>query len=355
MYARLKPLLFKSDPERVHERAMQALAWTAAHPGALRPLGAACRVRDPRLEVRAFGLTFPNPVGLAAGFDKNAVAVPTWAALGFGSVEVGSVTARAQPGNPQPRLFRLPADEAIVNRMGFNNAGAEAVAARLAALRQSGWAEVPLGVNLGKSKVTPLEGAPGDYLASLARLWPHADYFAVNVSSPNTPGLRALQEAARLDELLTAVMGFAAAQTVGKPILLKVAPDLTDAQLAEVAELAQRHGLAGLIATNTTVARDGLSAPFSEAGGLSGAPLKARSLEVLRFLTGLGTGLPVVSVGGVGSAADVVDRLAAGACLVQLYTSLVYEGPFLLRRLNRGLLERLERAGLGSLDDLRPG
>ena len=194
MYTRLKPLLFRSDAERVHERVMGALAWAAGRPGALRLLGAACVVRDPRLQTRAFGLTFPNPVGLAAGFDKNAVAVPTWAALGFGFVEVGSVTSHAQPGNPKPRLFRLPEDEAIVNRMGFNNDGAEAVAARLMTLREAGSVQVPLGVNVGKSKVTPLDDAPQDYLRSLETLWPHADYFVINVSSPNTPGLRALQE-----------------------------------------------------------------------------------------------------------------------------------------------------------------
>ena len=350
MYTRLKPLLFRSDAERIHERVMGALSWTAERPGALRLLGAACTVRDPGLSTRAFGLNFPNPVGLAAGFDKNAVAVPTWAALGFGFVEVGSVTARAQGGNPRPRLFRLPEDEAIVNRMGFNNDGAEAVAARLAALRKTGNVTVPLGVNVGKSKVTPLERAPQDYLESLGTLWPHADYFVVNVSSPNTPGLRALQERERLDELLGAIGEFTAAQPP-KPVLLKLAPDLSDAALAEVAELATTHRLAGLVATNTTVSRSGLKTPLDEAGGLSGKPLRARSLEVLQFLTGLGTGLPVVSVGGVASADDIFARLEAGACLVQLYTSLVYEGPLLVRRLNRGLQARLEQEGL-KLQDL---
>ena len=343
MYRRLKPLLFRGDPERVHERAMAGLAWAAEHPGALRLVSAACSVRNPRLETRAFGLTFPNPVGLAAGFDKNAVAVPTWAALGFGFIEVGSVTAHAQPGNPKPRLFRLPADAALVNRLGFNNEGAAAVASRLETLRQSGL-QVPLGVNVGKSKVTLLEDAPADYLASLRQLWPYADYFVINVSSPNTPGLRALQERERLTELLAEVQTFRTSQPA-KPVLLKVAPDLSDHELADIAELAVNHELSGLVATNTTVLRRGLSAPFDEAGGLSGRPLKARSLEVLRFLTSLKTGLPLVSVGGVNSADDVVARLEAGAVLVQLYTSFVYEGPFLLRRLNRGLLARLEQRG----------
>lgn len=344
MYTRIKPLLFRSDPERIHERTMRALSKAARHPGALRLLGAACTVRDPRLTTHAFGLTFPNPVGLAAGFDKNAVAVPTWAALGFGFVEVGSVTAHAQPGNPRPRLFRLPEDEALVNRLGFNNQGAEVVAARLAALRKTDGVRVPLGVNVGKSKLTPLADAPNDYLSSLKKLWSHADYFVINVSSPNTPGLRALQERERLAELLSAVTAFAASRPP-KPVLLKVAPDLSDAELAEVSGLVASYNLAGLVATNTTVSRGGLKTPSDETGGLSGQPLRARSLGVLRFLTGLGTGLSVVSVGGVATADDVFRRLEAGACLVQLYTSLVYEGPLLVKKLNQGLLARLEQDG----------
>ena len=345
MYARLKPYLFKSDPERVHERVVRLLAWSAEHPAALRLVGALCTVRDPRLTVRAFGLTFPNPVGLAAGFDKNAVAVPTWAALGFGFVEVGSVTAYAQPGNPKPRLFRLPDDEGLINRLGFNNEGAAAVAARLKTLRAEGPVAVPVGVNVGKSKVTPLGDAPRDYLASLERLWPYADYFVLNVSSPNTPGLRALQERLQLERLLTEVRAFAADRPP-KPVLLKLAPDLSDTGLAEAAEVAVQHGLAGLVATNTTVGREGLKTVTEEGGGLSGRPLRKRSLEVLYCLAGLKTGLPIISVGGVGTVDDAAERLQAGACLVQLYTSLVYEGPFLLKALNRGLLGRLERRTL---------
>ena len=359
MYARLKPLLFRSDPERVHERVMGGLSWAAEHPGALRLVSAACSVRDTRLETHAFGLTFPNPIGLAAGFDKNAVAVLTWAALGFGFVEVGSVTAHAQPGNPKPRLFRLPDDDALVNRLGFNNEGAVAVASRLQTLRRSGNLHVPLGVNVGKSKLTPLDDAPEDYLRSLRQLWPFADYFVINVSSPNTPGLRALQERERLTELLGAVQDFRTSHPA-KPVLLKVAPDLSEHELADIAELAVKYGLSGLVATNTTVLRQGLqqslrqgsSASFNEAGGLSGQPLKARSLAVLHFLTSLGTGLPLVSVGGVSSVDDVITRLEAGAVLVQLYTSLVYEGPFLLQRLNRGVLGRLEQRGV-TLSDLK--
>lgn len=354
MYSRLKPLLFRSDPERIHERAMAGLGWSASHPGALRLIDTVCGVHDPRLTTRAFGLTFPNPIGLAAGFDKNALAVPTWAALGFGFVEIGSVTAHAQPGNPKPRLFRLAEDEALINRMGFNNDGAVAIARRLEALRQDLPVRVPIGVNVGKSKITPLDDAAEDYLASLRRLWPHGDYFVINVSSPNTPGLRALQERERLSELLSAVTEFAATQPP-KPLLLKLAPDLNSTELAEIAELALNFGLSGLVATNTTLARDGLKTLIDEAGGLSGRPLKGRALEVLHFLQSLGTGIPVVSVGGVASADDVWERLGAGACLVQLYTSFVYEGPRLLRQLNRGLLQQLEARGLGSLEELPRG
>lgn len=324
---------------------MGGLEWVAHHPGALRLIETFCTVHDPRLETRAFGLNFPSPVGLAAGFDKNALAVPTWAALGFGFVEIGSVTAQAQPGNPKPRLFRLPEDEALINRMGFNNDGATVVAKRLEHLRERGFASVPVGVNVGKSKVAPLDEAAEDYLASLQFLWPHGDYFVINVSSPNTPGLRALQERERLTALLSAVTEFAA-ERPPKPLLLKLAPDLSDAELAEIAELAVRFDLSGLVATNTTIAREGLRASVDETGGLSGRPLKKRALEVLTFLQSLGTGLPIVSVGGVRDANDVWERLEAGACLIQLYTSFVYEGPFLLRRLNRQLVGKLKEEKL---------
>ncbi len=351
-YALLKPLLFRADPETVHDRVMGELARAGRHPGALRLFSSLYSVQDPRLTVRRFGLTFPNPVGLAAGFDKNALAVPTWPALGFGFTEVGSVTAQAQPGNPKPRLFRLPEDEALINRLGFNNGGAAAVATRLEALRRK-TLPTPLGINLGKSKVTPLDDAPSDYLASLETLWPYADYFAVNVSSPNTPGLRALQEGGRLERLLDTVTGYAANQPARKPILLKIAPDLSFEQLDEIVRLALEFGLGGLIATNTTVARAGLRNPINEAGGLSGRPLGTRSLELLRYLrVQVGDALPLVSVGGIFSADDVWERLRAGASLVQLYTSFVYRGPGLLKDINKGLLARLDESGAGGLEDV---
>lgn len=352
MYSLLKPLLFRADPENVHDLAMSLLERTSRHPGALRLVRTACAVRDERLAVRCFGLTFPNPIGLAAGFDKNARAVPAWLALGFGAVEVGSVTALPQEGNDKPRLFRLPQDEAVINRMGFNNAGAEGVAARLAHLFQThGKPDAPLGINLGKSKLTPLEDAPRDYLRSLSLLWPFGDYFAINVSSPNTPQLRELQDRDKLEVLLDSLASYVETQREPKPLLLKISPDLTLEALNAVVELAQKYRVSGLIAANTTVSRTGLKTIVDEAGGLSGRPLRARSLEVLRHIRAR-TDLPVISVGGVWTADDVYARLEAGACLVQLYTSFVYEGPGLLRGLNRGLLDRLERDGQPSVQAL---
>ena len=352
MYELFKPWLFRQDPEAIHDRVMHGLAWLGSLGPGLELVRQLCAVQDKRLEVTAFGLRFPNPIGLAAGFDKNAIAVRAWPALGFGHVEIGSVTALAQPGNDRPRLFRLPEDQALINRMGFNNQGAEAVAARLERLQQTfGKLPVPLGINLGKSKITPLEEAPQDYLQSLSRLWPYGDYFVINVSSPNTPGLRALQEKERLQELLSAITGFAQHR---KPLLLKIAPDLSWEQIDEVLTLVEQYRLSGLIATNTTTGRDGLNTAIREAGGLSGKPLGKRSLEVLKYLhQQLGDRLPLVSVGGIFSAEDVWERLTNGATLVQVYTGLVYEGPFMLKRLCRGLLARMQLEGIGSLEKLR--
>ncbi|MCX7602082.1 MAG: quinone-dependent dihydroorotate dehydrogenase [Meiothermus sp.] len=353
MYELLKPWLFRQDPETIHERVMHGLAWLGQRGPSLELVRRFCSVQDERLGVTAFGLHFPNPIGLAAGFDKNAVAVRAWAALGFGHVEVGSVTALPQPGNPKPRLFRLPQDQALINRMGFNNQGAEAIAARLEQLQQTfGKAPVPLGINLGKSKVTPLEEAPKDYLKSLSVLWPYGDYFVINVSSPNTPGLRALQDKDRLEELLAALVGFTQHR---KPLLLKIAPDLTWEQIDQILALVEQYRLSGLIATNTTTSRTGLTTPTLEDGGLSGKPLRERSLEVLRYLyTRLQGRLPIISVGGIFSAADVWERLASGAALVQVYTGFVYEGPLMVKKICRGLLERMEREGVRGLAQLRP-
>lgn len=319
------------------------------------------RVRDPRLVQRVWGLRFTNPVGLGAGYDKWGAAVPGWYAMGFGFAEVGTVTAVPQEGNPRPRLFRLPQDEALINRMGFNNDGAEATARRLAAWDRAGLLHrIPLGVNVGKSKVTPTERAVDDYVATLDRLWAYADYVVLNVSSPNTPGLRDLQESSQLGGILEAVIALnrRRADELGaepRPVLVKIAPDLDDPQTDAVVDLVQAVGADGLIVCNTTVARDGLASPESlsaEAGGLSGRPLRERSMAMLRRVVSRAPELPVVSVGGVATADDAWERLAAGARLVQIWTALVYGGPMTVARINRGLVRRMEREGVHSLAEL---
>ena len=342
----IRPLLFaRGDPERVHEEVLRLLAWTSRRPALTGALSLAMRAAGPasapRLKRQVFGLTFPNPIGLAAGFDKNAIAVPALAALGFGFVEVGTVTRHPQPGNPRPRLFRLPKDYALLNRMGFNNDGAEAVAARLVSLPRL---PVPLGISLGKSKVTPLEEAEQDYLASLDLLYPYADYFAVNVSSPNTPGLRELQQRDRLDSLLAALIArlreraAAEGRARPRPLLLKVAPDLDEAAMEELVAVCLSRGADGLIATNTTRDRQGLTRPLNAAGGISGRPLLDRALAVVSRLHSLAGGrLPIIGCGGVATLDDARRMLDAGATLLQVYTSFVYEGPALPRRLARGL------------------
>jgi len=313
-------------------------------------------VRDPALEVEAFGIRFPNPVGLAAGFDKTGEHFNALGALGFGFVEIGTVTAEAQPGNPRPRLFRLPADQGLLNRMGFNNPGAAAVADRL----RGAAIEPVLGINLGKSKVTPLEDATADYLRSLDLLEPFARYLVVNVSSPNTPGLRTLQDAKPLRELLRALRGrtaeLAAARGESpKPILLKIAPDLTDEQVDEAVGIAVDEGTAGLIATNTTISREGLRTPRAAvepmgAGGISGAPVRQRAREVVARAWRTAEGrLPIVGVGGIFTADDAWEMIRAGAALVQVYTGFVYGGPGVVRDINRGLLRRMRQEGITSL------
>ncbi len=319
-------VLVRLDPETAHHAAMLVIQALGAAPAVARLVRRRAVAGAPR--VTTMGIRFPTPFGLAAGFDKNAVGVRGLGALGFGHVEIGTVTALAQPGNPRPRLFRLPADGALINRMGFNNEGAEAVAARLAALRRQG-ALPGVGVNIGKSRAVAVEDAVTDYRTSARLLAPHADYLVVNVSSPNTPGLRGLQELDRLEPLLAAVREEAGIT----PLLVKIAPDLEDDAVRRIADLVVRLGLAGVVATNTTTARDGLvTAPEEVAamgeGGLSGAPLKARSLEVLQVLrAALPADRCLISVGGVASAADVRERLALGADLVQGYTGFLYRGP----------------------------
>ncbi|HET7326352.1 MAG TPA: quinone-dependent dihydroorotate dehydrogenase [Nocardioidaceae bacterium] len=348
VYRRLfDAVLTRTDAETAHRLGLGAMRAAARVPG----LAAAGRRRtcppDAALEVEALGLRFPSPLGIAAGFDKNAKGVDALVGLGFGFVEVGTVTAQPQPGSPRPRLFRLPADRAVVNRMGFNNDGAEAVAQRLAqrlAQRRTPGQPVVVGVNIGRTKVVPTAAAVSDYEASTRLLAPHADYLVVNVSSPNTPALRDLQAVEPLRALLTAVRAQADAVTEDRvPLLVKIAPDLSDTDVLAVADLAVELGVDGIVAVNTTIGREGLrSDPAHVAavgpGGLSGQPLRQRSLQVLRLLRErAGDRLTLISVGGVWTAEDVHERLRTGADLVQAYTAFVYEGPSWPARTNREL------------------
>jgi len=327
----VRPLLFLADPEAVHHCAMGALKMAGPVLAKFPP------VHDPRLARTVFGVTFPNPVGLAAGFDKNAVALPAWEALGFGFAEVGTITARAQPGNPKPRIFRVPECAGIINRLGFNNDGCDAVAARLQRLRESGgWPGIPVGINLGKSKVTPLQEATGDYLLSFERLKNLGDYFVLNVSSPNTPGLRQLQDRAALHELLGTIQG---RNTSARPLLLKIAPDLDWVALGEILELVEEHKLAGIIATNTTIDHAGIPAHREQQGGLSGRPLRVRATAIVRFIAER-TKVPVIAVGGIFDGASAREKFDAGAALVQLYTGFIYEGPAVVKKICRSLVGR---------------
>ncbi len=346
----LRPMLFRLDSERAHELAVHSMALLGHFGPVCRMLESLERLSPASFRpVEAFGVRFPNAVGLAAGFDKNALAWPAAAALGFGHVELGTVTAVAQPGNPRPRMFRYPAQEALINRLGFNNEGSEAVAARLSRHPPSGKRRIPLGINLGKSRVADIDRAAQDYLASFARLADHADYVVLNVSSPNTPGLRQLQDEARLRELLAAVVGANAgrASLPGKsrvPVLLKIAPDLGFAQVDAVLAVVADHGIDGLVATNTTLARPGVFAGVSEEGGLSGAPLRRRSTEIVRYLARATDGrLPIIGVGGITDVDGAAEKMDAGATLIQVYTGMVYRGPFFAAELARSIADRQRR------------
>ena len=354
----LRPALFAQDSEEIHNRTLAALGRVSRHETLCDLLAAFYHA--PELPVELFGLKFPNPVGLAAGMDKHAAATPAWPSLGFGFSELGGVTWQPQPGNPAPRLFRAVRDEALINRMGFNNAGAEAMAQKLTEWRAAGrWPDHPVCINLGKSKVTPLEEAAQDYANSFRVLQPHADFFVVNVSSPNTPNLRQLQDKTALDEILAALQeiqetGDRSQRTEDrgrKPILVKVAPDLSFDALDEILELVGPRQIAGIVATNTTITRpesaDAESRRiYGETGGLSGRPLRARSTEVIRHLHRQTKGaLPIIGVGGIFNAADAWEKITAGAALVQIYTALVYEGPGVVKEIVSGLRDRLLAAG----------
>jgi len=353
----LRPFLFAQDSEEIHNFTLRALARASRHPVLCEALheffGA------PPLPLTVFGLHFPNPVGIAAGMDKHAAAVPAWESLGFGFTELGGVTWHPQPGNPPPRMFRAVADGALINRMGFNNPGAEALAEKLSGWRTLGhWPTHPVGINLGKSKITPLDKAADDYANSFRVLRPFADFFVVNVSSPNTPNLRQLQDKTALDEILASLQqlndsaaapGGGVSVSAPKPILVKVAPDLSFEALDEILELAAPRHLAGIVATNTTLARPEtedvrLRSIYAETGGLSGRPLRARSTEVIRHLHRETKGrLPIIGVGGIFDAEDAWEKLCAGACLVQVYSGLVFEGPSLARDIVRGLTHRMRQ------------
>ncbi len=356
LYRIAKPLLFRMDPEKAHHLIVDGMGAAARIPGTGALLSAAWGVAEtPDLAVDLFGLHFAHPVGLAAGLDKNARAVAGFSRIGLSFMEVGTVTPVGQPGNEQPRLFRLPPDEALINRMGFNNEGADAIAGRLGRIKRR---RIPIAVNIGKNKTTPNERAEGDYRACLQKLYPHADFFVVNISSPNTPDLRALQHGDELLALLSAVkeeMNVQAERSGGpvKPILVKIAPDNTDDQLAYMAEAIVRSGISGVIATNTTISRERLTHPHAgETGGLSGRPLTQRSTEVIRTLYRLTSGkLPIIGSGGIFDAGDAYEKIRAGASLVEVYTALIYRGPGLLRSIHRGLRERLKADGFSRITE----
>lgn len=334
----LKPFFFLFSPEQAHHLTLVLFKLTLAIPIIGYFFRKNFRLNDQRLVREVFGLKFPNPVGLAAGFDKDGKHFRTMAALGFGFIEVGTVTPRPQAGNPQPRLFRLPKDEALINRMGFNNDGVDALVNEL---KKGKPKNLIIGGNIGKNKDTPNEQATDDYVYCFKKLFPYVDYFVVNVSSPNTPGLRALQEKEPLTLLLNTLQQLNYQQPSPKPILLKIAPDLTDEQLNDIVEIATTTRIAGVIATNTTISRANLlenTEPIG-AGGLSGKPLRTRATEVIRYLKKQSQGqLFIIGVGGISSAADAIEKLEAGASLVQIYTGLIYEGPLLIKRINRALL-----------------
>ena len=347
----IRPLLFLKDAEKTHEQTLSLLSRVHLLQGAL---GSFCRVDDKRLNVQLGPLTFSNPVGLAAGFDKNAVAINSLPGFGFGFIEIGAVTAHAQPGNPKPRLFRLPKDRALINRLGFNNEGAVAISERLDRWqRDDGLPSIPMGINIGRSKVVENKDATADYLFTFERLYPFGDYFTVNVSSPNTPNLRDLQEKGYLQELLEAIQQknsdiATRIKAQPKPILVKIAPDMELSRLDEIIEVLQTQGINAIIATNATAfLRERLLTRTKEPGGLSGKPLSARATEFIRHIYQATKGnLPIIGSGGVFTPEDAYEKITAGATAVQVYTGFVYEGPALVRNINRGLLKLIQRDGL---------
>lgn len=339
----IRPILFITSPETSHGIVISLLKIVCAIPLVNTIIKKSCTLKHPLLETEVAGIKFPNPVGLAAGFDKNATFFHEMEYLGFGFVEVGTVTPLAQPGNPKPRSFRLPKDKGLINRMGFNNDGAQKIAERLK--KRKG--KIVIGGNIGKNKVTPNEDAFSDYEKCFDALFDYVDYFVVNVSSPNTPGLRSLQDKEPLKKILLALQAKNKTHAKSKPVFLKIAPDLTNEQLDDIVDLVSECGISGLVATNTTLSREGLKTANVEAigaGGLSGAPVRKRSTEVVKYLCEKANGrFPVIASGGIHSAEDALEKLDAGAVMVELYTGFIYEGPMLVKRINKAILQRLQQ------------
>jgi dihydroorotate dehydrogenase len=337
----LKPIFFLIDPETIHHWVFKTIKFFCKIPGVPLLLKSFYVIDDKRLERKLFGLTFPNPVGLAAGFDKDARLYDELGYLGFGFIEIGTLTPKAQPGNEQPRMFRLPEDEGLINRMGFNNGGVEAASERLKKRKT----KIIVGGNIGKNKITSNEEAVTDYEKCFESLFDHVDYFVVNVSSPNTPNLRALQDKEPLTKLLKRVKELNSLKQLPKPILLKIAPDLTNEQLDDIIEIVRETKIDGLIATNTTISREGLKTSAKRleeigAGGLSGKPLTKRSLEVVKYLNDRSnSSFPIIAVGGIHSGEDAVNMLKAGASLIQIYTGFIYEGPAIVKNINKTILK----------------
>ena len=352
----VRPLLFSLDPEAAHHFAIATCRRISESPTLQAIATSTFYYSDSRLSQTLWNLKFENPVGLAAGFDKNAEAIGAWEHLGFGFAEVGTITAHAQSGNPQPRLFRLPSDRAVLNRMGFNNRGAAATAADLKKYLQTHKLSIPLGINLGKSKITEIADAKLDYAESLRSLYDFGDYFVVNVSSPNTPNLRDLQAT---DQLCAILAELNPINNANKPILVKIAPDLNDADIVEVVKASQAYGVAGIIATNTTISRQNLTTTHlsitgkpvtEEAGGISGQPVRDRSLQVINLIWQTTQGsLPIIGVGGIFTAEDAWQKITAGAAIVQVYTGLIYEGPMIVKQILQGLVAKLEANGLDNI------
>jgi dihydroorotate dehydrogenase len=352
----VRPLLFALDPEVAHHLAIASCRRVSESQILQKIAKSTFYYSDSRLSQTLWNLKFENPVGLAAGFDKNAEAIGAWESFGFGFAEVGTITANEQSGNPKPRLFRLPSDRAILNRMGFNNRGAAATAADLKNYLSSHKLNIPLGINLGKSKVTEIVDAKFDYAESLRSLYDFGDYFVINVSSPNTPNLRDLQATEQLSGILAELNPI---NTASKPILVKIAPDLNDADIIEVVKVSQAYGVAGIIATNTTISRQNLKTTHisitgkpvtEEAGGISGQPVRDRSLAVINLIWQTTQGsLPIIGVGGIFTAEDAWQKIIAGAAIVQVYTGLIYQGPMMIKQILQGLVAKLETHDLENI------